>query len=152
MSGKASIGYELQNKKLVIDKNQVEKVKMIFDKYLEFKAIKPLKEYLDTNGIKTVKDRNFSKGNLYHILKNKIYLGLITHKDKVYNGEHEAIIDNEIFDRCQALLSENRVQYKCYEKAKNPSLLAGKLFDDKGNRMSSSHSTEPLCTESTEIF
>ncbi len=141
-SGKAPIGYELKDKKLIINEERAKTVRIIFDKYLEFQAIKPLKEYLDTNGLKTVNDKYFSKGNLYHILNNKIYLGLIIHKDNVYNGEHEAIIDNETFDRAQALLSKNRVYHKCYEKSKNPSLLAGKLFDDTGNYMSPSHSNK----------
>jgi len=65
---------------------------------------------------------------------------LITHKENSYKGEHQAIIDNEIFEEVQKLLYLNRISKKSAIGSKNPSLLAGKIFDDNGNIMSPSHS------------
>jgi hypothetical protein len=140
MSGKPPIGYELKDKKLLIDNNNVQKVKTIFDKYLELKSVQNLIVYLRENNIKTRYGYAFTKGPLYHMLQNKTYIGLITDKENVYQGEHEAIIDNETFENVQKLLLRNRVIKKCSVNSKNPSLLAGKIFDDKGNYMSPSHS------------
>lgn len=140
MSGKAPIGYELKDKKLLPDNMYCETVKIIFEKYLELSSVPDLISYLKENNIKTKNNVYFAKGALYHILQNKIYAGLITHKDNVYDGEHQAIIDNEIFEKVQELMIKNRISKKCLINSKNPSLLVGKLFDDKDNRMSPSHS------------
>ena len=109
MNGKPPIGYELKDRKLVIDKINDKKTKMIFDKYLELKSVPELINYLKENNIKTRSNVFFTKGSLYHILQNKTYIGLITHKDKAYDGEHQAIIDNEVFEKTQLLLIKNRI-------------------------------------------
>lgn len=142
MNGIAPLGYELINKKLVIDNDGREKLKFIFDKYLELKSVPALRKYLQENNINTRNDKHFSKGNLYRILQNKAYIGLVTHKGNDYKGEHEGIIDNELFDKVQNLLTENRIKHKNSINSTAPSLLAGKLYDDKGNYMSPSHSNK----------
>jgi len=142
MSGKPPIGYKLENKKLVPDEAKISTVSAIFEKYLEFEGMLQLKQYLDENKMKSRTDRNISKGNLYKILSNKIYIGLISYKGNDYEGEHEGIIDPDIFNKVQELLKQNRNNNKCKHIAKSPSLLAGKLYDDNGNRMSPSHSNK----------
>jgi len=142
ISGIAPIGYELVNKKLVIDNDNKEKVKFIFEKYLELKSVITLKKYLEENNINTRNDKCFSKGNLYRILQNKTYIGLISHKSNDYEGEQEGIIDKTLFDRVQDLLTANRIRNKNCVNSTNPSLLAGKIYDDKGNYMSPSHSNK----------
>ena len=129
-------------KKLVIDNMQAEKLKLIFDKYLELKSVLDLNNFLKENNIKTRMANYFSKGSLYHILDNKVYIGQIMHKNKVYEGEHQAIIDVETFEKVQNLLVENRIKKKSSITSKDPSLLAGKIFDDKDNYMSPSHSNK----------
>lgn len=142
MSGVAPIGYKLIEKKLVADDDNKEKVKIIFNKYIELKSVSSLKKYLEENNIKSKNEAFFSKGSLYHILANKGYIGKITHKEKVYEGEHQAIINIETFEEAQKLLAENRIKQKNSIASKNPSLLAGKIFDDNGNYMSPSHSNK----------
>lgn len=138
--GAVPIGYRLQDKKLIADETYLLTVKTIYEKYLEFKSVLKLKNYLDEKKIKTRTNRYFSKGNLYQILSNKIYIGLVTHKSSVYQGEHEGIIKEDYFNSVQEILRQNRVVKKCSLKAMSASLLAGKLFDDRGNRMNPSHS------------
>jgi len=141
-SGRPPIGYKLENKKLVPDEDKISTITTIFEKYLEFEGMLKLKQYLDENNIKSRTGKNFSKGNLYKILSNKIYIGLISHKGNEYKGEHEGIIDRWTFSKVQELLAKNRNNNKCKHTAKSPSLLAGKLFDDNGNRMTPSHSNK----------
>jgi len=140
MSGAAPIGYELKYRKLLVDNKNAQKVKMIFEKYLELKNVPDLIQYLRENNIKTRNNVFFKKGGLYHILQNKTYIGLITHKDKSYEGQHQSIIDNAVFEEAQILLIKNRISEKCSIGSNNPSLLAGKIFDDNANYMSPSHS------------
>lgn len=140
MGGRPPIGYKKEDKKLVIHKEEVQKVRMIFDKYLDLKSVPKLMHYLKENEIKTRTDKNFSKGQLYHLLANKVYIGKITHKDKVYDGEHEAIICDEIFEKVQKLLYENKIDKTCGVKCSSNSLLVGLIYDDLGNKMTPSHS------------
>lgn len=140
MNGTGPLGYINENRTLKIDEENADKIRLIFDNFLELKNINQLKTYLEEKQIKTKSGKNFYKGHLYRILSNKTYIGKITHKDKVYDGLHEAIIDKDVFDKVQKVLSANKtVQHSPIDR-KNPSLLAGKLFDDKNNYMSPSHS------------
>lgn len=140
MGGCVPIGYKRENKKLIINEEQADKVRVIFDEYLRLGSVPRLKEYLENKNIKTQTGKSFSKGQLYHILSNKIYMGKIIHKDNVYEGEHESIIIDSVFLETQKLLLRNRVDKECNIKTTSHSLLVSKIFDDNGNRMTPSHS------------
>lgn len=140
MGGRVPIGYLRVDKKLEIDPIQSCTIKTIFEKYIEFKSVEKLKEYLENTNIKSKSGLSFSKGNLYKILSNNIYISLITHKNNTYNGEHKPIIAFETFEKVQKQLQENRIVNICNTKSASNSLLAGKIYDDKNNRMSPSHS------------
>lgn len=140
MGGKVPLGYLKEDKKLVVHNEDAQKVQMLFDKYLELKSVPKLMHYLKENEIKTKTDKYFSKGQLYHLLSNRVYIGKITHKDKVYDGEHEAIICDDFFEKVQKLLYENKVDKTCGVKSSSNSLLAGLIYDDLGNKMTPSHS------------
>jgi hypothetical protein len=75
-------------------------------------------------------------------LQNRIYRGEIVHKDQSYPGEHEAIIDPALWDAVQARLAENAVERGTGTRVKNPSLLAGLLFDGEGHRMTPTHAVK----------
>ena len=74
------------------------------------------------------------------MLSNKAYIGKIIHKNNVYDGEHEPIIDEISFEKVQKLLYENKVDKTCGTKSSSNSLLAGLIYDDNENRMTPSHS------------
>lgn len=82
----------------------------------------------------------FYKGHLYKILRSKIYVGKIEHKNEEYEGLHEAIIDRTTFDKVPKSLDENTVRANNAAGSKHYSLLASKIYDDKNNVMSPSHS------------
>lgn len=138
--GPAAIGYKIENKKLLPEPIGTKIIRIIFEKYLELKSVPNLKYYLDENEIKTKNDKQFSRGNLYRILTNKTYIGLVSHKGEDYKGEHDGIIDEKVFAKVQELLAQNCHLKKSLVTRKSGSFLSGKLFDDKGNKMTPSHS------------
>jgi site-specific DNA recombinase len=80
-------------------------------------------------------------GPLAHILKNRFYIGEIVYRGEAHRGEHAPILDRELFDAVQAKLAERAVQRKL-TRSRPPSILAGLIFDDRGNPMSPSHANK----------
>jgi len=80
-------------------------------------------------------------GPLAHILKNRFYIGEIAYRGEIHRGEHAPILDREIFEAVQAKLAERAVQRKL-TRSGSPSILAGLIFDDRGNPMSPSHANK----------
>ena len=148
--GTVPLGYDAKDKKLVINKAEAETVRYIFTRYLALQSFGKLVEDLDNRGIIT-KRRNtkvrkfnggipFPYGPLAHFLKNRLYIGETGHKDKWFPGEHAAIVDRKTFDQVQQLLASKSTGRKAKRSA-SEALLIGKLYDDRGNRMSPSFST-----------
>jgi site-specific DNA recombinase len=149
--GTVPLGYEARNKKLVINKTEAETVRTIFRRYLELKSFSKLVADLDRRGIVTKRRHTkvakynggipFTYGPLAYFLKNRIYVGEMHHRGKWFKGEHEAILDRRTFDRVQQLLKSNANGRKI-KRSESGALLIGKLFDDRGNRMSPSFSAK----------
>lgn len=145
--GTVPLGYMAKDKKLIINPKEAETVRTIFKQYLELKSFGQLVQDLDRRGIvtkcrdtKVPKYRGgipFTYGPLAHVLKNRVYLGEVHHGDKWYPAEHKPILDQKTFDQVQTLLAENRVTTQT-RRSTSGALLAGKLCDDRGNRMSPS--------------
>jgi hypothetical protein len=85
---------------------------------------------------------SYSRGALYELLKNRVYLGEITHRGSSYPGQHEGIISKDVWDKVQAQLSNNNDARRNGIKARHPSLLAGLIHDEHGNRFTPSHSVK----------
>jgi site-specific DNA recombinase len=126
-------------------------VRDLYRRYLGIGSVVRLKALLDhedtrsplrTDGTgKTTGGGLISRGHLYKILSNPIYLGRLTHKGQVHDGLHDPIVDRETWDRVQLLLAEH-AQRRAGNRQNSDALLAGKLFDDRGNRMSPSHAAK----------
>ncbi|MEQ8249416.1 MAG: recombinase family protein [Alphaproteobacteria bacterium] len=84
----------------------------------------------------------FARGALYHLLQNRLYLGEIVHKGQTYPGQHTAIVDQALWGEVQAMLAANRIDRRRGSNAKEPSLLAGILFDEHGRRLTPSHANK----------
>ena len=152
MGGLPPLGYEVRDRKLVVNKEEANTVLHIFRRYVELRSVRALKAELDAAGIRS-KHRTFadgtvygghklSRGALYLMLQNRIYRGDITHKGSAYPGEHKAIVDQALWDKVQAVLAENRVDRNTGADAKYPSLLAGLAFDDSGERLTPTHAVK----------
>ena len=142
INGMPPMGYVKKDGKLEIKQSEAKIVKLIFYKYLEIGNVPDLVKYLKENNINTRSGKNFYKGHLYRILQNKAYIGKIVHKKNIYEGLQKPIIDLDIFERTQNLLAQNALNRKNATNAQSGSLLKGKLFDDKNNYMSPTHSTK----------
>ena len=84
----------------------------------------------------------FTRGQLYQILKNAIYIGQIPHKAQSYPGLHKAIVDRETWDRVQATLAEHLTGERRAQRAASPSLLAGLIVDEAGEPLIATHATK----------
>jgi DNA invertase Pin-like site-specific DNA recombinase len=116
MGGPVPLGYQVIDRKLVPVPEEAERVRKIMKRYLEIRSVPALIEVLQREGFVTkVQNRTsgphkggipIRRGSLFHLLKNPIYRGKIVHKGRVYEGEHEAIVDGGLWDAVQAQLSE----------------------------------------------
>lgn len=144
LTGAAPYGYEKgEHHVLKIQQPYADNVIKIFETYLETKNVRNLREKLIEAGIKSKTGKYFARGHLYEMLSNKIYIGKIVHKDKVYDGQHEAIVPIELFNQVQYILNANLKCKRHHTNAKNGCLLVGLLYDDNGNKMTTSFSSGP---------
>jgi site-specific DNA recombinase len=147
MGGPVPLGYRTEGKKLVIDPDDAEVVRTIFGRYLELESLTALMQDLDARRIVTKERRapsgavrggiRFGKGPLAYLLRNRVYLGEVTHQARTYSGEHNPIIDRELFEAVQAKLA-SQAQAHRRARAGSDALLMGRIFDDRGNRMTPS--------------
>jgi site-specific DNA recombinase len=148
MGGPVPLGYASVNKKLVIVEDEAKTVRTIFKRYLELGSIQALAAALDSQGMRTKErawsnDRTvgggrFGTGPLAYLLKNRAYVGEVVHQNQIFQGDHAPIVDRDLFDAVQEKLKGGAVERKLKLKS-SPSLLAGKIYDDRGNRMTPSH-------------
>ena len=152
MGGLPPLGYDVRDRKLVVNEEEAQTVLHIFRRYIELRSVRALKVELDAAGIRS-KHRTFadgtvygchklSRGALYLMLQNRIYRGEITHKGNAYSGEHKAIVDKVLWDMVEAVLAENRINRTKGADVKYPSLLAGLVFDDSGERLTPTHAVK----------
>jgi site-specific DNA recombinase len=145
MGGMPPLGYDVKDRKLVVNKNEARTVVDIYRRYLVLKSVRELHDELAGAGIRskrrvrhdgtTYGGQTIARGALYLMLRNRIYRGEITHKGKSYSGEHPAIIDQPLWDQVQAVLTHNRVERATGARTKYPSLLGGFVFDATGERL-----------------
>lgn len=151
MGGPVPLGYDVRERKLVINEAEASTVRHIFARYLELRSGRMLAAELEGRGVRSKHraDRHgrayggtpMSRGAIYAILQNRLYVGEVVHRGQVYPGQHDGIIAREVFSQAQQLMKEGRVDRRLQANAQEPSLLAGLLFDGFGRRMSPSHSS-----------
>ena len=152
MGGIVPVGYDVRDRKLIVNADEAAQVRKLFRLYLELGCVAKLKAQLDRDGVKS-KARlspsgmrsggtSYSRGSLYCLLQNPIYLGKIQHRDATYAGEHDAIIPQELWDKVQDRLRANNKVRRSGSNSKSPSLLVGLLYDEEGNRFTPSHAVK----------
>jgi site-specific DNA recombinase len=147
MGGFAPIGYVPHERTLAVDEPRAQRVREIFALYLELGCVRRLKLELDARGWKTPErqgkrpggGRAFSRGYLYRLLSNPIYIGQIAHKGVMHPGQHQAIVVEEVWQATRLLLKQNAQGHSDRIRAAEPSLLAGVLRDEHGRRLNPSH-------------
>jgi DNA invertase Pin-like site-specific DNA recombinase len=152
MGGWVPIGYDRKDRTLTINETEAVTVRTIFDLFLKLKNVQRVqtelvrlnlttKPYATPRG-RAVGGLSFTRGHLYKILSNPLYIGEIEHRGVRYPGQHPPLIDAATWDAVQAQLAANRHENRARTNAKSKSLLAGLLYDDAGNRLVSSHATK----------
>jgi site-specific DNA recombinase len=148
MGGNLALGYDPQGRTLVINPDEAELVRHIFRRYLEVGSVNVLAEELEAQGVRSKRWTTkagtvrggavLARGALLHILRNRLYLGEIPHKDVSHPGQHPAILDGELFDAVQRLLNRTIRKPRSDAKARTPTHapLTGLIYDAAGNRMS----------------
>lgn len=132
MGGSVPLGYDVKNRSLVINPDEAKRVQMIFQKYLELGCARKLKAYLEGEGIRAKGSASFSRGALYWLLQNPVYIGQTRHKGQVYPGQHQAIIDRELWDAVQQRLGFQSARARGERRALQQHLLRGILHDADG--------------------
>ncbi len=145
MGGIVPLGYDVKDRKLIVNKDEARKVADIYRRYLRIKSVGALQVELDAAGIKSKRrvhrngteygNQSFSQGALYLLLQNRTYRGEAIHKGNSFPGEHKAIIDKPLWDAAQSVLAENRIKRASGANTKSPSLLTGLIFDETGERL-----------------
>jgi len=145
------MGYASINKKLVVVPEEAETVRLIFRRYLELGSIGALVVDLDKRGIRTRRQKladgrirggiPFGVGGLNYLLRNRYFIGEVVYRGAVYRGEQEPIVDRKLFEAVQAKLTAGSTARQLKLKA-SPSILIGRLFDDRGNKMTPSHTNK----------
>ena len=140
MGGAPPVGYRIENRQLHINPDEEQLAQTIFDRYLKLGSVRALKQELDVKNIRSPKrlsqkgkaygDKLFSRGALYSILKNPVYIGKVKHKERTYDGLHEAIIDPEKWQQVQTVFVSNATERT--ETTKKRYLLTGLIFDPDG--------------------
>lgn len=145
MGGPVPLGYQVIERKLVPVPEEAERVRTIMRRYLEVRNVPALIEILRAEGVVTkIQQRAsgphrggipFARGSLFHLLKNPIYLGKIVHKGKVYDGEHEPIVEADLWERVQLQLAEKAPPRKRPTNDPQNAMLRGLLTDPHNRPM-----------------
>jgi site-specific DNA recombinase len=152
MGGNVPLGYDLRERKLLVNREEAKLVVRLFDLYLKLGCVSKLKARLEQEGVKS-KQRtsvagkrsggtSYSRGALYQILKNRIYLGEIPHRGESHPGQHEAIVPRELWERVQTQLRSDNQGGRNGLRSNSPSMLTGLLQDTEGNRFTPCHTSK----------
>jgi site-specific DNA recombinase len=151
VGGPVPLGYASISKRLVVVPEEAETVRTIFRRYLELGSIRTLMQDLDRRGIRTkrragtngrtVGGIRFGVGPLAHLLRNRFYIGEVVYRGKVHRGQHETIVNQALFEAVQAKLAAGAAARSLRLRG-SPAILAGRIFDDRGNRMTPTHTNK----------
>jgi site-specific DNA recombinase len=139
MGGWAPLGYDIQDRKLVVNEAEAAIVRMIFQRFLRVGSMTKLTVALCSEGMLTKGGKPVDKGYLYRILNNRVYIGEAVYKGIAYPGEHAAIIDRPLWDRVHEIIGESPRKRAMRTRSQTPALLKGLIFGPTGRAMSPSH-------------
>jgi site-specific DNA recombinase len=149
MGGPVPLGYDVIDRKLVVNEGEAQLVRHIMQRYLELNSVPEIVEDLKSKGhhtnIQLMSDGrkrggcSFTRGNIYHLLSNRIYRGMIVHKGEAFHGEHKAIVSEELWNDVQAKLKERGQGGSSRTSRARTGLLSGLLHDQDGRPMVLTH-------------
>jgi site-specific DNA recombinase len=148
VGGMVPMGYEVKNRKVLVIEQEADQVRTIYRRYLESGSLNLLMADLRERKIQT-KVRHLSsgrtvggipigRGSVAHLLRNRFYIGEVAFKGEILPGEQPAILDRKLFDAVQRKLDDQRINHTI-TRSSSEALLMGRIFDDRGNRMTPSY-------------
>ncbi|AXI55496.1 hypothetical protein C1J05_14170 [Sulfitobacter sp. JL08] len=157
MGGAVPMGYDVADKALVVIPDEATAIRTIFAEYLAAGSVRQLSARLDELGVVSKRRTNrhgrvsggkaFSRGALYNMLRNPIYIGKTRHKEELHEGLHEAIIDDATWQLTQAQLADNGGKKISAARRSARRLLDGVLFDSRGRQMRTTYASKSLRQE-----
>ncbi len=152
MGGVVPLGYDAIDKRLVVNAEEAKTVRTIFELYRDHGNVERVRSEVDRMGLRTKPRRTntgsrsggepFTRGHLYKLLSNPVYIGQTVHKGERYAAIHEAIVDRGTWDSVQGQLASNAVRRRSATNAVTPSLLTGLVYDQSGVRMGPSYTSK----------
>ena len=151
VGGVVPLGYHAKERKITVVEAEAKVVRHIFRRYLELGSLNLLLADLSSTGVttkirplstgRTIGGIPFTRGPLAHFLRNRFYIGEVQFMGEIFPGEQPAILDRTLFEAVQARLEEQRTNHTA---ARNPteSLLMGRIYDERGNRMTPTYATK----------
>ncbi|MCH7936556.1 MAG: recombinase family protein [Proteobacteria bacterium] len=145
MGGLPPLGYDVKNKKLVVNKAEAATVKTLFRLYMEQGSVPKVFAEVNRLGMVTKKrcyrgratgGKPFTRGHLYQLFRNPIYAGEVRHKGNRYPGQHEAIIDPALWNAVQGSMDEQAPARRSPSNVKQSAFLTGLIYDETGDRLS----------------
>ena len=159
MGGAIPLGYDVEDKALVVSPTEATAIRTIFAEYLALGSVRQLRARLDALGIVSKQRTNrfgrvsggttFSRGALYNILRNPIYIGKVRHKEELHEGLHESIIDDATWKLVQIQLADHGGKKIGSTRRPAARLLDGVLFDAKGRAMRTTYASKSIHTDGT---
>ena len=151
VGGVVPLGYHAKDRRISVVEDEAKVVRHIFRRYLELGSLNPLLADLRKDGIttkirqlstgRTIGGIPFTRGSLAYFLRNRFYVGEVAFKGQIFPGEQPAILDRELFNAVQARLEQQRTNHNAARHASN-SLLMGRIFDDRGQRMTPTYAVK----------
>ena len=152
MGGSLPLGYDVQDRRLIVNQDEAQVVRFAFQTYLEEPSVHEVLVKLELNGYRSKRwtsksgkkhgGMKFSRGAIFYLLRNRLYLGEIEHRGAVHPGLHDLIIDQKTFDRVQQKLLANAQSDRTTTSKSKSHALLGLLFDDRGNAMTGTHANK----------
>jgi site-specific DNA recombinase len=151
MGGVVPLGYYSKDRKISVVEDEAKVVRHIFCRYLELGSLTLLMTDLRKSGVitkvrplstgRTIGGIPFTVGPLAHFLRNRFYIGEVQFKGEIFPGEQTAILDRKLFDAVQARLDQQR-NHTSVIRMSTDSLLMGRIYDERGNRMTPTYATK----------
>jgi DNA invertase Pin-like site-specific DNA recombinase len=139
MGGKVPLGYDVVNRKLVVNDAEAARVRRVFELFAETGSGVDTVRHLRDEGATAKSGRALDKGDVYKLLHNRTYVGEAAHKGQVYPGEHQGIVARDLWDRAHAILQISPRVRANRNRVHAPALLKGLIFGVDGRALSPTH-------------
>ena len=139
MGGKVPLGYDVADRKLVVNDAEAARVRRVFELFVETDSGVETVRRLQAEGVTAKSGRPIDKGDVYKILNLRTYIGEVTHKGNVYRGEHEAIVPRDLWERAHAVLQVSPRKRAAQNRQHAPALLKGLIYGVDGRALSPTH-------------